>query len=786
MTKINVFWTGDRARGQAGGLADTMLATAQKAADDWGKHIQGNGVLDIALDVRDLGRGVLAVGGPEWAWNGSGWSYATTLEAREDRDANGWKADGNLAFSQRQIGASFFDPMGSAWVPRDKFDAYTIMLHEIGHALGFLDFRATTHINGVPHFDGPNTRTVIGGPVPIDGAGAHYSWFRGLMDATLGKGARETISDLDLAMMQDKGLPIATERADKIWLGNRSDTFFGYGGDDVIDGGAGNDRIDGGAGDDTLSGGVGDDILLGGAGNDTLNGGAGRNNLDGGAGIDKAVFAGSSSGYALVFDLAATAGPLSVKNLATGLVDTLTSIETLSFNDAVLDAKGLVDVALARYGTTASAGPGQIEMVLNRTSDGLSPQTIPEIDGPFVASARARFDNLAGGHFQRIFDTGNGAGADNIWLGQVANSRDMAFEILDGGVKHRIVAKDTIVQGVEAKWTAGVNENGWMRLYKDDILVAEGHGVVPRNVERTSDLIGKSNWGHDTALIGAVYDLDVKVDLPRIKGAFTASADVRFDDLDSGSWQRVFDAGNGPGSDNVFLTQVGTSADMQFTIIAGDRPASIVARNVIVEGQETHWTASVNDTGWMRLFKDGALVAEGQGVVPRDIERSSELVGRSNWSADTPLIGTVSDLAITPHKAIPEIDGAFRVFAQVRFDDLDGGLFQRIFDTGNGHNSDNIWLGQVGSGDDMAFEILVGSTKHRITANDVLVEGETARWEAGVNDAGWMSLHKNGKLVAEGQGAVPSDIARVSDLVGASNWKADTVLIGQVQDLIFV
>ncbi|GMA75942.1 hypothetical protein GCM10025880_23590 [Methylorubrum aminovorans] len=224
---------------------------------------------------------------------------------------------------------------------------------------------------------------------------------------------------------------------------------------------------------------------------------------------------------------------------------------------------------------------------------------------------------------------------------------------------------------------------------------------------------------------------------------------------------------------------------MQFTIVNGSKSAHVVAKGAIVEGQEATWTTSVNETGWMRLFKDGVLLAEGQGIVPKDIARVNEFVGKSNWAADKPLVGEVSDLTITPYKAIPEIDGAFKMFAEVRFDDLDDGHFQRVFDTGNGPDSDNIWLGQVGNGDDMAFEILTGSTKHRITALDTIVEGEMAKWQASVDEAGYMRLIKNDKVVAEGQGAVPLDVLRTSDLVGQSNWSWDTALAGQVKDLIF-
>ena len=96
-----------------------------------------------------------------------------------------------------------------------------------------------------------------------------------------------------------------TEQADRLTLGNASNTVSGLGGDDMIHGGGGRDRLsgddgndalfgdsgrdtlEGGAGDDRLSGGTGNDRLAGGDGNDALFGDNGRDTLEGGAGDDR-------------------------------------------------------------------------------------------------------------------------------------------------------------------------------------------------------------------------------------------------------------------------------------------------------------------------------------------------------------------------------------------------------------------------------------------------------------------------------------------------------------------
>ncbi|MFC7378182.1 M10 family metallopeptidase C-terminal domain-containing protein, partial [Brevundimonas sp. GCM10030266] len=171
-----------------------------------------------------------------------------------------------------------------------------------------------------------------------------------------------------------------------------NDTITGGDGDDVITGGAGNDAIDGGAGSDTavfsgnrsaytlstangvttitgpdgtdtltnverlqfadgyfdmtgapivntingtpnadvLVGTNGVDAINGGDGDDVITGGLGNDTINGGAGMDTAVFAGPVSAYTVVTNGATTTvtGPDGT--------DTLTNVERLRFDDAVL------------------------------------------------------------------------------------------------------------------------------------------------------------------------------------------------------------------------------------------------------------------------------------------------------------------------------------------------------------------------------------------------------------------------------------------------------------------
>ena len=124
--------------------------------------------------------------------------------------------------------------------------------------------------------------------------------------------------------------------------------------------------------------------------------------------------------------------------------------------------------------------------------------------------------------------------------------------------------------------------------------------------------------------------------------AFIAEATVRFDDLSGGAWQRVFDFGNGPGQDNILLTQLAGTNTMRFDIYTPQGLFTLDAGGAIVQGETADWTARITTDGTMQILKNGILLAERDAVVPQDVPRANLLVGESNWPADTDLIGSVT------------------------------------------------------------------------------------------------------------------------------------------------
>ena len=163
-------------------------------------------------------------------------------EIRTGVDPNGTMPDMYLKFEPSYLtGELWFDPnpqARTAPVPANKTDAYSVLLHELTHALGFNGWRdsTTAAVPGSPpyestfdqwetfdgtnlYFNGPTAEAVYGGPVPITYGN---NWHIGnsaprpgsdlipdLMNGVVFlRGTRYDISPLDLAILSDAGVAI--------------------------------------------------------------------------------------------------------------------------------------------------------------------------------------------------------------------------------------------------------------------------------------------------------------------------------------------------------------------------------------------------------------------------------------------------------------------------------------------------------------------------------------------------------------------------------------------------
>ncbi|WP_306252818.1 hypothetical protein [Parvularcula sp. IMCC14364] len=343
--------------GIASDTIDEILNLMDFGFELWGELLAGSAFPNIDVQILEATPAVTADAGPSDVLfignpNGKNTFEGTfAYELRHNSNPNGNNIDATIRFDvDYLLNELWFDstPSTANDIPVDKIDALSVIVHEIGHMLGFTGYylegsnsfiddarspydQRLLFINNDVLFTGPNTLESFGNPVPLtDNNYAHYgnviehpssgNPLAGLMNGVaFFRGTRYEIADLDLSFLADLGL--GTDRDDifdQTWLdvirgGEGVDKFIGDYSDSrsnlTIDAqgsvfllpnlqlheiealeltlGSGNDLVIGSAGVDIIIGNDGDDILDGGsAGQDLIFGGEGQDTLTGGSGGD--------------------------------------------------------------------------------------------------------------------------------------------------------------------------------------------------------------------------------------------------------------------------------------------------------------------------------------------------------------------------------------------------------------------------------------------------------------------------------------------------------------------
>ena len=341
--------------GVSAARVNSSIAVVEAAAEYWGRYLDfGTAVLDITVNIISLGETTLAQAGTSFTSIGANlFQTDTILELQTGIDQNGLEADIDIDINLDTIIANefYFGLLTDPNPPGSQFDLFSILLHEIGHGLGFLSFFDQSEtavfdnfVSGPPSspvFNGPLAMAAFGGSVPMEDDPSHVSQSVpiSIMRPSFSMGVRVFLSEVDVRILQDIGMPVLgpTAGADILFGFPTSDTVFLSGGDDHYTALTGNDSISGEAGSDTLFGDRGHDTLIGGTegdvifggadndelrgdgGDDLLEGGSGADTLDGGSGFDTASYASSTSGVDIVLSTGAALGGHAVGDVLSGI-----------------------------------------------------------------------------------------------------------------------------------------------------------------------------------------------------------------------------------------------------------------------------------------------------------------------------------------------------------------------------------------------------------------------------------------------------------------------------------
>ena len=219
-------------------------------------------------------------------------------------------------------------------------------------------------------------------------------------------------------------------------------------------------------------------------------------------------------------------------------------------------------------------GPdGGVSLEFDGTGTGATMDTVT-FGGAVTISAWARFDDLSGGNWQRVYDFGNGASNNVILFGQMANTDDVRFEVWNGGTQTTLDIANVIVEGEWAYWTTSVALDGTMSVYKDGVLVGSTTGATLNTVARANNYIGDSNWGGDSTLDGGIAEFSIHTDSVDATAAsdLYANAQNRFKDVDTSQSANtmtidVTSVNDEPaGADNT----IGINEDVPYTMTVAD------------------------------------------------------------------------------------------------------------------------------------------------------------------------------------------------------------------------
>ena len=113
---------------------------------------------------------------------------------------------------------------------------------------------------------------------------------------------------------------------------------------------------------------------------------------------------------------------------------------------------------------------------------------------------------------------------------------------------------------------------------------------------------------------------------------FTITTWAKFSDT-IGSWERIFDFGNGADSNNIFLSRNHTTNNLTFGIhdsISGD---NYLTASDALGDTDWHFFAISCQGATCRLYKDGSQIAASTSMkIPSHTKRSRNYIAKSNWS----------------------------------------------------------------------------------------------------------------------------------------------------------
>ena len=411
------------------------------------------------------------------------------------------------------------------------------------------------------------------------------------------------------------------------------------------------------------------------------------------------------------------------KGVAAGSAFTTWSDEMGLYNGTTQGSTYLQYDAVAKYHYVDFTGSNYVSL----------PSLTLSMTQGFTAVIVARFNGV--NNWERLFDFGNGEINDNILLARSGTSQDIGVELNNGGtVVGSNVGINAIVQSTLNIWTLVV-DNIAIKIYKNGILLnttTSAASLTPRTL--LYNHIGKANFAGRPLLVGRVADFDF--------------------------YDTVLDDSALATTHAFYMSKYAIpAAGLMFRLSASNLSKTV--------GPGTAFTT----------WGDSLGTYNGTSI------------GSTYLQYDSLLKYHYVDFTGTNYMTLPSLtlsmtQGGFTAVIVARFNGLI--LWERLFDFGNGTDSDNIFLARMGTSQDIQGGLYNGATNVGTNVGiNAIVQSTLNIWTLVVDNIA-IKLYKNGILLNTTTSAASlTPRTTINNYIGKSNFLGDGLLVGRIADFDF-
>ncbi|WP_072926401.1 LamG domain-containing protein [Microcystis aeruginosa] len=112
------------------------------------------------------------------------------------------------------------------------------------------------------------------------------------------------------------------------------------------------------------------------------------------------------------------------------------------------------------------------------------------------------------------------------------------------------------------------------------------------------------------------------------------------------SWSRIIDFGNGAANENILLCNERSSNTLRFGIYRQSTEQLVAATGALETKKWIHIAATIDASGMATLYKNGERIQTAKVHLPNPLKRTTNYIGRSNWSIDKYFNGQITDVRI--------------------------------------------------------------------------------------------------------------------------------------------